>query len=121
MQRVYDSLGLRPHNICAPRLKLKKKTSRRYSDNLVYQYINKRYEMFQVVQKHPTYIVGHRINLLPFKVRKLTLPWHQVGVFRKGTVDQEQDYILDLTEVDGKCVIAGDVITSCPRNVLFDK
>ena len=119
LDSAYHSMSIRVHNVCAPRMKITTHTTKRSADNLVYQYEDGRYHFFEVERTADDHVYGRRFKLAPYRVAHVQLPWSKIGVFRSEGLE-DVTFCLKRSELDGKAVLAGDVLTTCPRNVLFD-
>ena len=100
-------------------MKINPKESKRYADNLVYVYDRSRYHIFKVHRVCDEFVYAKRFTLHPYRVPHVRLPWHEVGVFQAGDL-QEGTFKLRRSDLDGKAILAAGVLSTCGRNVLFD-
>ena len=120
-KQILQSAYLRrsiPHRNCKKPLKFSPKDTSRSSDKLIYIYRNKVFKFFVI----KTQLRNGTFSCVQFGKRKynppeLSLNWSSIGVFVKSG-ECDDYHIIRPTEISGKAMIVGNLIITCPTNVL---
>ena len=89
-------------------------------NSLVYQFINDEYHMYHINSKEDNILfcspLGKQVHQFPM----CSLNWSQVGVFKTGAISNDVVEI-NKSHVDGKILRVGNLLITCPNNVLREK
>ena len=93
------------------------------SNSVIYEYDNENNDhTFYKIKK--ILVSGQflccKIGKYPAVFDNVSLPWETVGVYRKGPLTSKE-VILDPSETCGKGIIVGNLIITCPVNILEEK
>lgn len=84
--------------------------------------MDKKYHIYKVVAINGDKLSCRPYRLEAYSVTGLRVPWSEIGVFRKGPLDEDgEPFDVYRSEVDGKVVDAGGVLATFARNVLLDR
>ena len=117
LQNAYIRRSL-PHNHCRKPLKFSPKDTTRTSNKYVYVFKNNSYKFFVI----KSVLRDGQFSCVQFGKRsynptEVSFDWSSVGVFRKSGETNIQE-IFRPNEITGKAMIVGNLIMTCPSNVL---
>ena len=72
------------------------------------------------ISKDSGHLICVKHGRFPVTFVELNVPWESVGVYRKGPITNKQ-IIIDPSNVHGKVLSVGNLLLTCPLNILKEK
>ena len=109
------------HHSCSNKIFISNYETPLESNRLIYTYVKKKYEIFQITDIDNNTVTCNRVGKYPAVFQQTpSINWSTVGVFKKGGICSETTKLCT-SEVCGKVLIVGKYLVTCPINVLNEK
>ena len=90
-------------------------------NKLIYTYVNKEYKFYEVSDINNNVFFCHQIGKYPVVFPETPeINWSSVGVFKKGALSNDVTK-LRMSDISGKVIKVGNLLLTCPENILNEK